>query len=151
MPHIEAARSRGAKSLSSRWRMREYELGCGHSGNEPPKKNPETQQNLWKKNSTYIPKSLPLAIHKISILNEPVVVHGKSTQTSKKLSLYPQGSLWHQFLFFSPMAVKWVYINVVWVYHLFGYIWWVWVGYIIYFTTFSQNQCTLIKYIFKGI
>jgi hypothetical protein len=46
-----------------------------------------------RKTPTYIPKSLPLAIHKISILNEPVVVHGKSTQTSKKLSLYPQGSL----------------------------------------------------------
>jgi hypothetical protein len=80
--------------------VREYELGCGHSGNQLPKKNPETQQNLWKKNSTYIPKSLPLAIQKISILNEPVVVHGKSTQTSKIVSLPPRFLMTSIYLFF---------------------------------------------------
>ncbi len=107
MPHIEAAKSRGAKSLSSktldelyRWRVRGYELGCGHSGNELPKKNPETQQNLWKKNSTYIPKSLPLAIHRISILNEPVVVHGKSTQLQKNCLFTPKVPYDINFFFF---------------------------------------------------
>jgi hypothetical protein len=41
--------------------------------------------------------------------------------------------------YFLPMAVKWVYTNVVQVYHLIGYIQWVRVKHIIDFTLFSQN------------
>lgn len=109
MPHIEAARSRGAKSLSSKtldelytWRVREYELGCDLLSNQLPKKNPETQQNLCKKNLTYIPKSLPFAIHKIFILNEPVVVHGKIYPDFKKIvSLLPRFLMTSIFIFSS--------------------------------------------------
>jgi hypothetical protein len=33
---------------------------------------------------------------------------------------------------------EWVPTNVVQVYHLFGYIYWIWIGYVIYFILFFQ-------------
>ncbi len=68
-PKIEAASSRGVRSLSSKT-LDVYSIdeqvvnnerictpGCGHSGNQLQEKNPETRQNLCGDNSTYISKS----------------------------------------------------------------------------------------------